>query len=216
MISNPTLLFLLLILILLGLVFLLLAPTIVEIKKPRDKGPRKIAESTMRKPDEHSSQQAKSSRRSSTLSRQNLPENLQHILVELEGKEISAIGVDAVRITGDVEFPSDIEVQISIVVEGSLTIGERCLFGGGVKASKSISVGNEVIVKGDLVTEGSAYVGADVVINGSVHAHGSVRLGKNTFVDGSVVAGGNVELHQNARVARNILSSGEILVRTPL
>ena len=123
----------------------LLVPTIVEIKKPKDKSPRKIAEKTVRKPDKHSSQQAKSS----TLSRQNLPKNLQHILIELEGKEISAICVDAVRIIGDVKFPSDIEVQKSIVVEGSLIIGERCLFGGSVKASKSISIGNEAIVKGD-------------------------------------------------------------------
>ena len=79
--------------------------------KPKDKGPRKIAESTIRKRDEHSSQQAKSSKQSSTLPRQNLAKNLQHILIELEGKEISAIGVNAIRIMGDVKFPSDIEVQ---------------------------------------------------------------------------------------------------------
>lgn len=187
-------------------------PTITEIKKPRDKGPRKIVESRIRKQDEHSSRQAKSS----TLPRQNLPKNLQHILIELEGREISLIGVDMVRIMGDVKFPSDIEIQRNIVVEGSLIVGERCLFGGSIKASKSITVGNEVIVKGDLVTDENAYVGADVMIRGSVHSQGSARLGKNTFVYGSVVAGGNVELHQNARVARNILSSGEISVRASL
>ncbi|MFQ6087007.1 MAG: hypothetical protein ACE5OV_03195 [Candidatus Bathyarchaeia archaeon] len=214
MIPNPTMLLLLLILTLLGLILLLLAPTIFEIRKPENKGPRKITESTTRKPDEHGSQQAQSSRQSLTLSRQNLPKNLRDVLIELEGKEVSAIGVDAVRIIGDVKLPSNIEVQKSIVVEGFFTIGERCLFGGSVKASKDITVGNEVIVKGDLVTDGNAYIGADVMIEGSVHAQGSVKLGKDTFVGGSVVAGGDVELHQNARVAKNILSNGEILVRT--
>lgn len=212
MIQNPTVLFLLLILTLIGLTLLLLVPTIVEIRKPKDIGPRKIAESTTRKRDEHSYQQAKLS----NLSRQSLPKNLQHILTELEGKEISAMGVDAARIVGDVKFPPDIEVQKSIVVEGSLIIGERCLFSNSVKASKGVSVSNEVIVKGDIVSDGNAYVGADVMIKGSVHAQGSVRLGKNTFVDGSVIAGENVELHQNARVAGNILSGGEILVRGSL
>lgn len=207
MLPNPTLLLLLLILTLLGLIFLLLAPTILEMRRPKDKGPRKIGEGAIRKLyNTYDHQQAK-------FSKQNLPKSLLHILRELEGKKISAIGVDAVKITGDVKFPLDSEVPKSIVIEGSLIMGERCLFGGSVKASKSITVGNEVIVKGDLVTDENAYIWADVMIKGSVHARGFVRLGKNTFVGGSVVAGGNVELHQNARVAENILSGGEILVR---
>lgn len=206
----------LLILALLGLILLLLAPTIVEIKKPKDKGPRRIAEGTTRNPSEHSSQQAKSLSQSSTFSKQDIPEKLQHVLIELEGKEISSIGATAVRIVGDVKFTSDIEVQKSIVVDGSLTIGDRCLFGGSVKASKDISIGKKVIVRGDVVTDENAYIGADAVIKGSVHAQGSVRLGKNIIVDGSVVANGNVVLHRNVRVVGNILSNGEILVRASL
>lgn len=104
MIPNPAVPLLLLILSFLGLILLLLAPIIIEIKKPQNKGPRKIAEGATRKPYTYDYQQAKSSK-------QNLPKNLQHVLIELEGKEISAIGVDAVRIKGDVKFPTDIEVQ---------------------------------------------------------------------------------------------------------
>jgi cytoskeletal protein CcmA (bactofilin family) len=213
LLQNPIVLLLLLVLILLGLILLLLAPTIIEIKKPKDKGPRKIAEGTPKKPEEYGYQPAKNSKRLSTFPKQGLPKNLRQILKELEGKKILTIGTDAVKIKGDVKFPSDIEIQKTIVVEGSLTLGERCLFGGSLKASKNITVNNEVIIKGDLVTDGSAHIGANVLIEGSVHARDYVQLGKSTFVGGSVVAGGNVELHQNAKVAKNILSGGEILVR---
>jgi len=201
-----TIFFVLLILLLLGLIVLLLAPTLIEVRKPKDKGPRKIDEKTIKEARESKHGRVK-------VLKQILPENLQQILRELEGKEISAMGLDTIKIRGDVKFPKEIEITKGIVVEGSLIVGERCLFGSSLKASKNITVENGVIVKGDLVTDESAYLGANVVVEGSIHAQGSVWLGANTFVGGSIVAGENVELQQNSRVAKNIFSGGGILVR---
>jgi len=202
LLPNPSSLFLLLIFILLGLVTLLFLPAIIETRNPKDQGPRGITENIIERPLKFNPEKVVNV----------LPRNLQQILVELNGKEISAIGADTIKIVGDVRFPEDVKLQKSILVEGYLNIGQRCLICGSVKASKGVKVEDEVTVDGDLISDGNVYLGADVAIKGSVHAHGSVSLGKNTFIGRSVVAGRNVRLYENVRIAKNIFSGGNILV----
>jgi NDP-sugar pyrophosphorylase family protein len=180
------LLSLFLIVTLLILITLLLTPAIIELRKPRDKGPRRILHDITKTQNEQNSEERDSSWSQAFL-REALPKNLQQILTEFKGKKISVIGVNTVKIFGDMKFPSEIEVEKSLVVEGFLILGERCLFGGSLKASENVSVGSKVVIKGDLITDGNAYIGNDVTIKGSVHAKNSVRVGKKTVVHGSIV-----------------------------
>jgi len=167
-----------LILALCGFALLFFLPAFLELKRPRDKGPRRMAESTM----------------------------------EFSRKRVLKLGVDTIRIMGDVEFPSDVETRENIVVEGSLVIGDRCHFYGSVKALGDVEIRGEVVVEGSLIAGGSVKVGKDAEIKGSVDTKGSVHLGENSFVGLSLTSGGDVEMHRGARVFKNIFSQGHIRV----
>ena len=192
-------------------IILLFLPTLLELRKPKDLGPRKITETMKRtltrrrrKPDNHA-------KLLSTIT-DHIPENLRHTLIDLDDKEISELGDDGIRIVGDVNLPPDIEIQENVVVEGSLTIGDRCHFLGSVKASEDVRVGNEVVIEENLIAGGNVNIGKDTMIYGSVNADGSVRLGQNSLVGLSITSGEDVELHENARVAKTITCGSHIRV----
>lgn len=168
----------LLILALCGLALLFFLPAVLELKRPRDKGPRKVAESTMK----------------------------------FTRKKILKLGVDTIRIKGDVEFPSDVEAKENIVVEGSLLIGDRCHFYGSVKALGDIEIRDKVVIEGSLIAGGSLRLGKDTKIKGSVDTKGAVHLGENSLIGLSLTSGGDVEMHKGAKVFKNIFSQGHIHV----
>jgi len=208
MLEIPWLL-ILLILALCGFTAFLFLPSILELKRPRNHGPRRILESV-----EEMKTQIKSSIELSELLtpvKDYIPESLQRILVSLNGKKISRIGADTIKIVGDVEFPSGIETLENIMVEGFLTIGDECHFHGSVQASEDVTIGCNVTVEKNLVSGKNVVVDRNTVINGSLNAKGSVSLGPNALVGLSLFSGGNVELSQGAKVAKNITSSGFII-----
>lgn len=161
-----------------GFALLLFLPAILELRRPRDDGPRRVAESTM----------------------------------DFDRKKVLKLGVDTIRIIGDVEFPSDVETRENIVVEGSLVIGDRCRFYGSVKASRGVEIGSKVVIEGSLVAGEGASIGKDTKIKGSVNAGGLVRLGKNASIGLSLTSGGDVELHKHAKVFKSIFAQGHIRV----
>lgn len=168
----------LLVLALCGFALLFFLPVFLELKRPRDKGPRRVAESTM----------------------------------EFNRKKVLKLGVDTIRIKGDVEFPPDIEAKENIVVEGSLVIGDRCHFNGSVKALGDAEIGSKVVIEGSLISGGVVKLGKNTRIKGSVDARGSVHLDEDSFVGLSLTSGGDVEMYKGARVFKNIFSQGHVHV----
>lgn len=161
-----------------GFALLFFLPAVLELRKPRDNGPRRVAESTM----------------------------------EFNRKKVLKLGVDTIRIMGDVEFPSDVEAKENIVVEGSLVIGDGCHFCGSVKTSGDVEIRSKVVIEGSLVAGRSLKLGKDTRIKGSVDAKGTVHLGENSFVGLSLTSGGDVEMSRGAKVFKNIFSQGSIRV----
>lgn len=209
MLEIPWLL-ILLILALCGFTMFLFLPSILELKRPRNHGPRRILE----RGGEKSTQIKVDSSELlglPTFAKEYIPESLQRILMSLSEKKISKIGRDTVEIVGDVEFPSEIEVLENVVVEGRLTTGDNCRFHGSVQASEDVKIGCNVVVEKDLVSGRDVVINRNTVINGSINAKGSVHLGPDVLVGLSLSSGGNVELDKGARVAKNIVSSGFIL-----
>ena len=190
---------------------LLFLPTLLELRKPKDLGPRKIAETMMRTLIRRRRRPDSNAKLLSTII-DHIPENLRRTLIDLDDKEISKLGVDTIRIVGDLGLPPDIEIQENVVVEGSLTIGNRCHFSGSVKASEDVKVGNEVVIEENLIAGGNVNIGKDTVIHGSVNADGSVCLGQNSSVGLSITSGRDVKLHENARVAKTITCGSHIHV----
>jgi len=203
----------LLILLILGLcgftVFLFL-PSILELKRPRDHGPRRILKSD----GERGTQVKVDSVEPLGLPifvKEYIPESLQQTIVNLNGKKIFKIGTDITKIVDNVDFPSGIEILESIVIEGRLTIGDKCRFHGSVEASEDVKIGCNSIVEKDLVSGKDVSIDRNSVINGALNAKGSVYLGPNVLVGLSLFSGGNVELSEGAKVAKDIISSGFIV-----
>jgi len=176
----------LLLLVLFGVIAVLFLPSLLEIKKPRDKGPRKLEETDLQQIVESSQ----------------VPDDA----------EVCRLNEPLIRLTGDKEIPAGSEIKENVVVEGSLTIGDRCKFLRSAKASGNMMVGTDVFIGENLVAGGMVNLERGTVVNGSIDARGSVKLGENVSVGCSVVAGGDVELQENSKVRRSIFANGCIRV----
>jgi len=210
MLIDPFVLVLLLLIAVLAFVLLVFSPLIIELRKPRDNGPRRIFsmpfERRMR------TSPTKPIRIGPDLAgRSNIVKNLYDVL-NAAGVKAVPIGTDTVRIFGDVVFSPHVEASDNIVAEGTLSMGDFCVCHRSIKAKGNLHVGNGVIVKGNVVSEANVTILDDAVIGGSVHSEGSVKIGENVFIALSVVASGDVELHENSEVKKNILTRGVIKV----
>jgi len=210
MFLDPFLLTLLLSIAALGFIAFLFLPSIIEMIKPRDKGPRRILRTPLQRIMRHGSISA-STLKPYSVDNSSTSKDLQDVLKEA-GVKTSCIGMDTLRILGDVAFPPNLQISDNIVVEGALNVGDGCVFDGSVKAKGNVSIGNRVVVRGNLVSKGNVDIKDEAVIGGSVHSEGSVRLGEKVFVGLSVVADGDVELYENSEVEKNILAHGVIKV----
>lgn len=206
---DPFLLMTILLIAAFGFVGLVFSPLIIELKKPKDKGPRKILRMpleqylrTNKTPTNASSDETNPTRHTTDL----------QVALNEAGTKSTRIGEATVRILGDFVFPPRSEVQDNVVVEGAVKIGEQCVFHQSIKATGSAFVGNRVVIKGNLVSNGDVRLLDEVVIGGSLHSDGSVTIGERVFVSLSVVAIGDVELYENSEVKNNILTRGAIKV----
>jgi len=210
MFLDPLFLMLLLLITALGFIIFLFLPSLIEIVKPRDKGPRRM----LRTPLQRIMRKGAKSvfvPKSDSVANSSTSKNFQSFLKET-GVKTRRIGNDTLRILSDVEFPPNLEISDNIVIDGALTMGDRCVFHGSVKARGNVTIGNYVVIKGNLVSNGNVDIQDEAVIGGSVHSEGSVRLGEKVFIGLAVVADGDVELHENSEVKENILTHGIIKV----
>lgn len=210
MVFDPFFLMLLLLVAALGFVAFLFLPSIVEVVKPRDKGPRKILRTPLQRIMRHRFKFTTLSKPDSiddATARQDLVDFLKEA-----GVKARRIGDHTVRIFANVVFPPSFQVWDNIVVDRALTVGDRCVFHGSVKANGNVSIGNLVVVKGNLISKGNVDIKDEAVIGGMVHSDGSVRLGEKVYIGLSVVADGDVELYENSEVRKNILTHGVIKV----
>jgi NDP-sugar pyrophosphorylase family protein len=207
MFIDSFLLLLLLLIAALAFMAFLFLPSIIEITRPRDKGPRRILKTPLEKIVRHGSHSVYSAKSDSIGN----AKDLENLLKEL-GVRNRIIGEDTIRIFGDIVFPPDFEISANLVVEGELTFGDRCICFGSVKARGNVLVGSHTIIRGNLISKRNVFIEDEAIINGSVHAEGSVRLSEKGFIGFSVVAGGDIELFENSEVKKNILAQGAIKV----
>lgn len=210
---DPYLLTIILLIVAFVFVGLALSPLIIELRKPKDRGPRKIP----RLPLERRLRTSKTPTNISPDETESTGHftNLQKALNEA-GVKFTMIGKDTVHIFGDFTFPPRSEIQDNVVIKGAAKISDHCLFHRSIKAKGNVYVGNRVVIKGNLVSNGDVTLLDEVVIGGSLHSDGSVTIGEKAFVSLSVVAIGDVELYENSEVKNNILTRGAIKVlRSP-
>lgn len=185
-------------------------PSLVELKKPKDRGPRKIRKSSLQKSIVHSPRLV-SVPRSDLSGVRHRVEDLQKILADA-GIRSRRIDERTVRILEGVEFEPALEILDDIVIEGAFKAGAKCVFHGSIKAKGNVVVGESVVIDGSLVSLGDTCIEDEVVIGGLVHSEGRARLGEKVFVGLDLVAGGDVEIYDKSEVSRNILTRGTIRV----
>ena len=180
-------------------------PSALEVLKPRDKGPRRILKKPLHDAIRHPSKLRPQSE-SKPIVDPGTSRDLKAALKDA-GSKWNRIGRDTVRVLGDLKLRANLEIFENLVVQGSLVVGEHCVFHGSIKAYGNVSVGSSVVVEGSLLSKRNIDLKEDTVIAGSVHADGSVRIGEKVYVGLSVVAGGDVELFENSEV-KNIFTRG--------
>lgn len=191
-----------------GFIVVVFLPSIIETKRPKDRGPRRIRRSSLRESVMQSPEVVSIPKGDQSDSNEN-SRNLQAMLKEA-GVKYRMIGRNTVRILEGITFRAGSEVWDNLVIEGAFNAGARCVFHASIKSKGNAIIGDCVVIKGNMVSTGDVCIGDEVVVGGSVHSEGSVRLGEKVFVGLAVVAMGDVEAYRNSEVKRNILARGVI------
>jgi len=200
---NPLSLWLLLAATASGFAIFTFLPSVLEVLRPKDKGPRRILKKPLHQRIRNSSMSQSESGRIGDVG---ISKDLEVALKDA-GVKSQRIGRDTIRVLGNIAFKAGAEVFQNIIVNGSLNAGDHCLFHGSIKSYGNMSMGSSAIVEGNLLSERDITIKNEAVIAGSVHARGSVRIGEKVYVGLAVVAEGNVELFENSEV-RNVLTRG--------
>lgn len=187
-------------------------PSVLEILKPKDKGPRKILRRPLHDSIRHPSK-LRSRLDSKSIDYREISEDLKAALKDADVK-YQRIGRNTVRVLGDLKLKANLKILENLVVRGGLVVEEHCVFHGSIKTYGNVSLGNSVIVEGNLLSKRNIDLKECAVIAGSVHTDGSVRIGEKVYVGLSVVAEGDVELFENSEV-KNIMTRGSIKVLPP-
>lgn len=178
----------LLVLIPFGIIAAPIIPALVEIVKPKDKGPRDIPEQSTyeEKPDV------------------DVP-RLERARGEARVKATGQV----IRVTGDVSTPDGTEIDNHLVVQGNVRLGKKCHVYGSVKANGNIEIGESSIIEGHVLSEGRITIGRNCIVKGVVDSTKDIELQENAVVEAASTEK-NVRLAPGAKVNRRILAGASI------
>ena len=173
MLDDALVLLLGLLFVLAGFIFVLFVPSLWEIRKPRDKGPRKVKDATLERLG------VKVRRLSGDFVR------LKGDLTLPEGFEFEEnVVVEGCLRVGDrchfgksLKVLDDVVVGFGVVVDGNLVV------------EGDVSVLDDVVIGGSVDARGNVRLGEKVYVGGSVVSGGSVELFENCEVVDGVMAG---------------------------
>lgn len=173
----------LLVLALCGFTLLFFLPAVLELKRPRDKGPRRVAESTM-----------EFNRKKVLKLGVDTIRIMGHVEFpsDVEAKENivvegSLVIEDRCHFYGSVKASGDVEIRSKVVIEGSL------IAGGGVKLGKDSKIKGSVDARGSVHLGENSFVGLSLTSGGDVEMHRGARVFKNIFSQGHVRVFGTSE-----------------------
>jgi predicted acyltransferase (DUF342 family) len=173
MLDDALVLLLILLFVLMGFVFVLFIPSLWEIRKPRDKGPRRVNDATLKKLG------VKVRRLNGDFVRLlgdlSLPDGFEfeeNVMVEgyLHIGNRCHFG-KSVKVLGDVVVGCGVVIDENLVVEGKVNVLDEAVIGGSVDARGDVRLGEKVFV------------------GGAVASGGDIELFENCEVVGGVMAG---------------------------
>jgi hypothetical protein len=99
------------------------------------------------------------------------------------GGETFSVGGNVTAVVGDIAIASGSIIDKSLVVKGSIKIGDNCLANGKLKALRDVVVGTETVIDGDIIAGGSVFIGALSTVKGRIEAAGFVRINEGATVE---------------------------------
>jgi len=161
-----------------GFAILLLLPTLLELKRPRDKGPRRVAESTIEFDRKNIAKMGADTLR--VIGDVEFPvgaEARENIVVEgslVIGDRCHFQGT--IKASGDIDVGSEVLIEGNLVTEGSVNIGKDTIINGAVNAEGSVRLGE------------NTSIGLALISGGNVELHKDARVFKNIFSHGHIHA----------------------------
>jgi len=174
--GDALVLLLLFLLVLIGFVLVLFVPSLWEIMKPRDKGPRAIKDKTL--------------------------EMLGVKVRRLNGDYVRLLG--DLRLPDGFEFEENVVVEGCLIVGehchfgrslkvlGDATVGWGSVIDENLVVEGDVNVLDEAVVGGSVDGHGNVRLGAKVFVGGSVVSGGGIELFEDCEVVGSVLSGTGV------------------------
>jgi len=171
------------------LLFIPFIPSIIEIFKRKDRGPREVPEQTTYEE----------------------PPDLEISRIErARGDARAKIPGDVIRITGNVSIPEGTEINNHLMVQGNLKIGKNSRVYGSIKSFGDIELGESTIVEGHVLSEGTVTICRNCVVKGIVDSLKDIILEENAVVE-AVSTERTVRVGPNAKINRRILSGTSIV-----
>lgn len=96
--------------------------------------------------------------------------------------EVFFVGDNVTAVVGDLEIPSGVTVNDTLVVKGKLKIGDRCRLSRRIKVLGDITVGANTVIDGDVISGGNVTIGSNSEVGGSIKAAGKVKFGQKVQV----------------------------------
>jgi len=178
--DDALILLLLLMLVLVGFVFVLFVPSLWEIRKPRDKGPRKVRDASL----ERLGVKVRwlNGDFVKLLGDLCLPDGFEfeeNVVVEgcLNVGDYCHFG-GSLKVLGDVTMGFGVVVDENLVVEGKVNVLDDTVIGGSVDARGDVRLGEKVFVGGWVVSGGSIELFENCEVVGGVLAgeEGAVKV----------------------------------------
>ncbi len=104
----------------------------------------------------------------------------------------------------------------TIVTNGDVVIGDRCLVQFGIKTDGRIFIGEHVIVDGNLDASEDIRVDIFSNIGGNVHSGGNVYFGEKVKVEGKLSLRGDLDVGDSVEINEGFEAKGWINIRNPI
>jgi predicted acyltransferase (DUF342 family) len=104
----------------------------------------------------------------------------------------------------------------TIITNGDVVIGDRCLVQFGIKTDGRIFIGEHVIIDGDLEANEDIRVDIFSNIGGSVKSGGNVYFGEKVKVKGKLSLNGDLDVGDSVEIDQGFEAKGWINIRSPI
>jgi len=179
MLDDALVLLLTFLFVLVGFVFVLFVPSLWEIKKPKDKGPRRVEDATLEKLG------VKVRRLSGDFIRLlgdlTLPDDLnfeENMVIEgcLRVGNRCHFG-KSLKVLGDVTIGFGVVIDENLLVDGDVNVMDDAVIGGSVDASSNVRLGEKVYVGGAVAAGGYIELFENCeVVGGCFPSKGAVKV----------------------------------------